>query len=178
MAGSHRGKTNRPFTDSILAARLEAIKQLAGGLTDRVAVMDRNFNVIYANESAWSSASVRSSDAPRAKCYEAFAHQTDPCGTCPAIKVFKAPEVRSVSCSGGGDGAACGIHQGLVALLLLLTFLHDLVLGPRVSHVSAIPESARTAWEHILVRTARWLTRLSLFIALTVILVAVVLARS
>ena len=111
MAGSHREEANHPFTDPILTARLEAIKQLAGGLTNRVAAMDRNFNVIYANESAWSSASVRSSDAPRAKCYEAFAHQTDPCGTCPAIKVFKAPEVRSVSCSGGGDGAACGMHQ-------------------------------------------------------------------
>ena len=52
MAGSHREEANHPFTDPILTARLEAIKQLAGGLTDRVAVMDRNFNVIYANESA------------------------------------------------------------------------------------------------------------------------------
>ena len=92
MAGS-LDDDNRPasFADPILAARLEAIKQLAGGLTDRVAVMDRSFNVIYANESAWSSASTRSSDGRRAKCYEAFAHRTDPCGTCPAIKVFDTP---------------------------------------------------------------------------------------
>jgi two-component system response regulator AtoC len=111
MAGSYRDEADPPFTDPILTARLEAIKQLAGGLTDRVAVMDRNFNVIYANESAWSSASVRSSDGYLAKCYQAFAHQTDPCEACPAIKVFETPEVCTVSCSSGGDGAACGMHQ-------------------------------------------------------------------
>lgn len=112
MAGSlGHDKTPAPFADPILAARLEAIKQLAGGLTNRVAVMDRSFNVVYANESAWSSASTRHSDSRRAKCYEAFAHRTDPCGTCPAIKVFDAPEVQSVSCESGGDGTACGMHQ-------------------------------------------------------------------
>jgi two-component system response regulator AtoC len=111
MAGSRREQGAPPFSDPILAARLEAIKQLAGGLTNRVAVMDRHFNVIYSNESAWSSASVRNADGQRAKCYEAFAHQTDPCGTCPAIRVFEAPEVQSVSCSIGGDGTACGMHQ-------------------------------------------------------------------
>jgi two-component system response regulator AtoC len=112
MAGSPKDdKTPAPFADPILAARLEAIKQLAGGLTGRVAVMDRSFNVVYANESAWSSVSIRSSGSHRAKCYEAFAHQTDPCGTCPAIKVFDAPGIQSVSCSSGGDGTACGMHQ-------------------------------------------------------------------
>jgi uncharacterized membrane protein len=67
---------------------------------------------------------------------------------------------------------------GLVALLILLTLLHDLAIGPWASEVSLIPESARTRREHNLVRTARWLPRLSLLIALAVILVAVVLARS
>lgn len=104
-------KPTPPFTDAILAARVEAIKQLAGGLTGRVAVMDHQFNVIYANESAWSSAAVRNADGRPAKCYEAFAHQADPCGTCPAVKVFEAPGVQSVSCSTGGDGTACGMHQ-------------------------------------------------------------------
>jgi two-component system response regulator AtoC len=127
MAGSQlEHPSSPPFSDPVLAGRLEAIKQLAGGLTDRVAVMDRNFNVIYANESAWSSAAVRNSEARPAKCYEAFAHQTDPCGKCPAVKVFEAPEVRGVSCS--IDGAACGMEQafpltssqGEVASMLVL----------------------------------------------------------
>jgi two-component system, NtrC family, response regulator HydG len=111
MAGSQREQPKSFFSDPILTARVEAIKQLAGGLTDRVAVMDRRFNVVYANESAWSSAAIRNSETHQAKCYEAFAHQSDPCGTCPAIKVFDAPGVQSLSCAGVGDGAACGMHQ-------------------------------------------------------------------
>jgi uncharacterized membrane protein len=70
------------------------------------------------------------------------------------------------------------LKLGLVALLIMPTLLHDLALGPWVSEISLIPEAARTRREHNLVRTARWLPRLSLLIALAVILVAVVLARS
>jgi uncharacterized membrane protein len=66
----------------------------------------------------------------------------------------------------------------LVSLLLFLTGLHDLVLGPRVSRVGAVPESQRTAKERFIFRTARWLPRLSLLIALAVVSVATVLARS
>ena len=66
----------------------------------------------------------------------------------------------------------------LVFLLLCVTFLHDLVLGPRVSRVSAIPESQRTAGEQVVFKTARWLPRLSLLIALAVVIAATSLARS
>ena len=111
MAGSQEEpSTVHPFTDPILAARLKAIEQLAGGSSDRVAVLDRDFNVIYANESAWSEDASRRSDHP-AKCYEAFADRNNPCGTCPATKLYESPEVQSVACSSGGDGTACGMHQ-------------------------------------------------------------------
>ena len=66
----------------------------------------------------------------------------------------------------------------LVALLLLLTLLHDLVLGPQVSRVSAIPESQRTTGEQVVFKTARWLPRLSLLLALGVVITAALLARS
>jgi copper resistance protein D len=66
----------------------------------------------------------------------------------------------------------------LVALLLFLTLLHDLVFGPQISRVSAIPESQRTTGEQLVFKTARWLPRLSLFIALAVLVVAAMLARS
>lgn len=66
----------------------------------------------------------------------------------------------------------------LVTLLLFLTCLHDLVLGPRVSHVSAIPESQRTAGDQFVFKTARWLPRFSLLIALAVVIAATMLARS
>jgi two-component system response regulator AtoC len=111
MAGSQNKSSPVPScTDPVLVARLEAIKQLAGGLSERVAVMDRSFNVVYANEAAWSDHVARSS-GHQAKCYEAFAHRNDPCGTCPATKLYGSPEVQSVACSSGGDGTACGMHQ-------------------------------------------------------------------
>jgi two-component system response regulator HydG len=112
MAGSQSEDGGvAPFNDPILVARLEAIRQLAEGLSHRVAVMDRDFNVIYANESAWAAASADTAVVKPAKCFEAFAHRDDPCGTCPAIKVFEGPEVQSVSCTSSGDGTACGMHQ-------------------------------------------------------------------
>lgn len=66
----------------------------------------------------------------------------------------------------------------LVILLLFLTLLHDLVFGPQVSRVSAIPESQRTTGEQMIFKTARWLPRLSLLIALGVLVAATMLARS
>src|SRR5690242_17383162 len=127
MAGSQSVETS-PFNDPILAARLEAIKQLAGGLSERVAVMDRDFNLIYANEAAWAEREAGTVRRPDSKCYEAFVHRTDPCETCPAIKVFHAPDVQRVSCSSEGDSTACGMQQafpltgsdGQVASMLVL----------------------------------------------------------
>lgn len=55
MAGSQKQSNSVPScADPILVARLETIKQLAGGSSDRVAVLDRDSNVTYANESSWS----------------------------------------------------------------------------------------------------------------------------
>lgn len=70
------------------------------------------------------------------------------------------------------------VKLALVGLLLFLTLLHDLVLGPRVSRVSAIPEPQRTKGEQVVFKTARWLPRLSLFVALAVLWAATSLARS
>ena len=66
----------------------------------------------------------------------------------------------------------------LVGLLFILTLLHDLVLGPRVSRVGATPESQRTAGERFVFKTSRWLPRLSLLIGLAVVIAATMLARS
>ena len=90
MAGSQKeSSTVHPFTDPILAARLEATSQLAGGFSERVAVLDCDFNAIYANESAWSKDAPRLSDNS-ANCYQAFAHRNDPCGTWLILKVVQA----------------------------------------------------------------------------------------
>ncbi|MGC4098944.1 MAG: sigma-54 dependent transcriptional regulator [Nitrospira sp.] len=138
-----------PPTDPIITARIEAIKQLAQGVSDRVAVMDRSFNVVYANESAWSVDQTAKPHRPHAKCYEAFAHRTDPCGTCPAIKVFEAPEVQCVSCSGGGDGTTCGMQQAFPLTDTNGTVASILVLfnpGPR-SPTPAKPEDSHGPME-------------------------------
>jgi uncharacterized membrane protein len=70
------------------------------------------------------------------------------------------------------------IKLGLAGILLLLTFMHDLLLGPQVVRISAVPEGARTAWQDSLIRTSRWLPRLSLVLALAVLWAAVLLVRS
>ena len=112
MAGSHAPATPvSPFTDPILAARLEALRQLADGLTDRVAVMDRDFNVVYANDAAWAREGAGPSVSKPAKCFQAFVQMENPCGTCPAESVFETREVRTIACSSSGDGTACGMHQ-------------------------------------------------------------------
>ena len=112
MAGSHsQPPSPAPFGDPILAARLEALKQLADGMTDRVAVMDRDQNVVYANDVAWGNSGGRPAPAKPAKCYEAFVKLSNPCGTCPATTVFETREVQTISCASAVDGTACGMHQ-------------------------------------------------------------------
>ncbi len=70
------------------------------------------------------------------------------------------------------------IKLGLVGVLLLLTFAHDLLQGSQVRKISAIPEDARSSWEQAIVRSSSWAPRVALLIALGVLLAAVVLVRS
>lgn len=70
------------------------------------------------------------------------------------------------------------VKIGLVGALLVLTFSHDLLLGPRIRKIGAVPEGARTLWEQVLVRTSSWLPRVALMFALAVVLAAALLARS
>ena len=78
----------------------------------------------------------------------------------------------------GAWPAILQIKLGLVGLLLVLTFAHDLILGPRVRKISAISEGARSFWEQALFRTTTWLPRVTLLLALGVIFAAVLLVRS
>lgn len=70
------------------------------------------------------------------------------------------------------------VKLSLIVALVLSTFAHDLVLGPSVIRIGAIPACARTKWEQRLVRSARWLPRFSLVIALAVVVAGLALARS
>jgi len=157
MAGSQSDSTPLiPFSDPILAARVEAIRQLAGGLSERVAVMDHDFNVIYANTSAWAADSAGKAAMKPAKCYEAFAHRHDPCGTCPAVKVFEGPEVQSVSCASFGDGTACGMHQAFPLLRaggevgsMLVLFKPSSKVPPRIESLASDEVIPPVVREHL-----------------------------
>ena len=67
---------------------------------------------------------------------------------------------------------------GLVGALLLLTATHDLLLGLQVRKISALPEGTRSARDQIIVRTSFWVPRVGLVLALFVLVVAAMLARS
>lgn len=67
---------------------------------------------------------------------------------------------------------------GLVGALLLLTVVHDLLLGPQTRKISALPEGARSSWEQTIVRASSWVPRVALLLALLVLVAAVMLARS
>lgn len=70
------------------------------------------------------------------------------------------------------------VKAGLVVLLLMLTFLHDVLLGPLTSRSKAIPSRAQTAREKIFLGTSRWVPRFALAVALGVLFVAVMFVRS
>jgi putative copper resistance protein D len=65
----------------------------------------------------------------------------------------------------------------LVAVLLLLTLVHDLVLGPRVRAILAHPPEQRAVTDQTILTAASWLPRLALILALAVLFAAVMLAR-
>ena len=70
------------------------------------------------------------------------------------------------------------LKMALVLLLFILTILHDLLMGPQVRRVRAIPEHARSSWERTLLRSSAWLPRVALLVALGVVAAAIVLTRS
>ena len=70
------------------------------------------------------------------------------------------------------------LKLGLVAILLLSTLAHDLVLGPLVGRLMQLPAEKRTRLDQALVQWSPWVARLSLLLALAVLFAAVSLART
>lgn len=71
-----------------------------------------------------------------------------------------------------------GIKLGLVAILLLFTVTHDLIVGPRIGRILQLPTESRTRLDRALVVWSPWIARSSLVLTLAVLLAAVVLVRS
>jgi uncharacterized membrane protein len=70
------------------------------------------------------------------------------------------------------------VKLGLVAILLLLTLAHDLIIGPRVWRILQIPTESRTSSDRAMVVWSPWIARSALLLTLAVLLAAVVLVRS
>ena len=70
------------------------------------------------------------------------------------------------------------VKLGLVAILLLFTMTHDLIIGPRVGRILQIPAESRTSFDHAMVAWSPWIARASLVLTLAVLLAAVVLVRT
>jgi len=66
---------------------------------------------------------------------------------------------------------------GLVAVLLMLTLIHDLIVGPRVGRILRLPVESRSKMDQVLVLWAPWLARFSLILALVILFAAVALVR-
>ena len=142
MAPSQSDHTSA-IHDPILAARLDAIGQLAGALTERVAVIDRQFNLLYANNVD------RSEDVTEqlneSKCYQAFGHRTEPCEVCTAVPVLDLTNSDGIS-RDIGETTPCGMKKafpllgqdGRVASMLVLFEPSNSSTLPHVS----IPDEA------------------------------------
>lgn len=75
----------------------------------------------------------------------------------------------------GPFGRALGVKLFLVAIILVLSALHDFVVGPRATAMWQEDPAAETARR--LRRTASWIGRLNLILALVVVLLGVLLVR-
>lgn len=74
--------------------------------------------------------------------------------------------------------AVFAAKMSLVALLFSMTLLHDFLIGPHVRQILAMADAQRTARQRTLIKYSSLVPRLSLLIALFVLLLAVVLART
>lgn len=113
MAGSRRDSIPPPLTpdDPILAAHLESVRAFGERLNEPIAVIDRQFNLVYANQPAYESPDCRVLDTPAVKCHAAFVGQSDPCPSCPARKVFDGFDFEAVAERLSPDATTCGMVE-------------------------------------------------------------------
>ena len=73
---------------------------------------------------------------------------------------------------------ALQVKLALVLILMVLSAVHDLLVGPRVSRITRKPSPERTKAEVRLTRWSPLLARSTLLVAVALVYVAVALARS
>lgn len=78
----------------------------------------------------------------------------------------------------GGWPAVLIVKLTLVAILLMLTAMHDSFVGPRIGRILQTPAASRAGFDRLLVAGSSWLPRASLLVAVVVLGAAVILART
>ncbi|MDE3035921.1 MAG: sigma-54-dependent Fis family transcriptional regulator [Nitrospirota bacterium] len=113
MAGSRQDGTPNPFRpdDPVLTAHLESVRAFGERLSEPIAVIDRQFNLVYANRPAHESPDCREVEAPAVKCHTAFVGQSDPCSTCPAQQVFNGLDFKQVIERLSPNAVTCGVVE-------------------------------------------------------------------
>lgn len=113
MAGSRRDSSLSPLTpdDPVLAAHLESVRAFGERLNEPIAVIDRQFNLVYANKPAHESPDCREIETPAVKCHAAFVGESDPCPTCPAQQVFDGLDFKQVIERLPPDATTCGVVE-------------------------------------------------------------------
>jgi two-component system response regulator AtoC len=112
----------------VLRARLETIRQLAGGVPDRVAVVDRDGTIVYANEAARRPLRPGGAGRPPATCDDVLGCPRERCAACPSLTLFASSPVPSRAVPRRDERFPCGLLQafplasdrGETALVLLV----------------------------------------------------------
>lgn len=107
MAGSHPLIFEPDKHQGALKASLEVIQRLALYLRTPVTVIDRDFTVVYTNQTGVSESLQAQPDNGRAKCYASFFQRNEPCTFCPVIRVFEEGRPQTVDCSSGPGHFPC-----------------------------------------------------------------------
>lgn len=113
MAGSRQDRTPGSFRtdDPALRAHLESVRAFGERLHEPIAVIDRQFNLVYANRPAYDSPDCREVETPAVKCHAAFVGQSAPCPTCPAQRVFDGLDGKQVVGRCSPDTPTCGVVE-------------------------------------------------------------------
>jgi PAS domain S-box-containing protein len=86
MMGASRDITKRKKAEEALRASEEKLNSMLQSLTEQIAMMDKDLNVIWSNENAKRTFG---EDIIGKRCYRAFHGRERPCRNCPILKAFK-----------------------------------------------------------------------------------------
>jgi two-component system response regulator HydG len=86
--------------------------QLMHPASDRLAILDKDLRLIYADQRTWAEAD-RQGPSFEMRCYQALAGRAEPCLGCPALALLQGKEHRPTAQVCEAKGLTCGLLQVL-----------------------------------------------------------------